>query len=134
MILRSFHCYLGLLALAAFLYTGLHLQFGLSDLPGSQELVRSLYRANHIYVLFASLVNLSLGCYLSSNPIRWRRVFQVLGSLLVLASPMILLFAFFHDPPRGELERTFTAAGVLSLTIGVLCHVAGAPGRAVRCS
>jgi hypothetical protein len=79
-----------------------------------------MYRANHVYLLLASLVNVALGCYWSGARAGWRGKLALGGSWLLLLAPAVLLYAFFAEPPRGSPERGFTFIGVLLTLVGVV--------------
>ena len=126
MTLRSSHFWTGLVGFAVFLATGLYMRLGFPELYGANEVVRYHYRANHIYILLASLINLALGCYFQLG-VGWRKKTARLGSLLLLSAPVVLVAAFFIEAPKGAPDRVLTLIGIFMVFIGVLCH---APNRA----
>ena len=100
--------------------------------PGIEEpglLVRALFRANHIYLLAAGLINLALGFHLVAHGTPWRRNLQVSGSILLLLAPLVLFAAFVHDPPRATPHRLLTSIGVIMLFAGTMMHVSGRTRR-----
>ncbi len=119
------HRLAGLATLAAFLITGFYLRFGLR-LEDGEHAIRYLFRANHVYILLAGLVNLALGAYLVPAARPWRRRAQQTGSALLLAATAALLAAFALEPPRGDPHRPITSLAVLGLFAGTLLHLAGA--------
>jgi len=127
---RRAHLIMGGLTLLGFAITGFHM---LWTLPGLFEEggnpVRFLYRANHLYLLFAGLLNLALGSYLELCEEGWRRRLQVFGSGCLLIAPLVLFPAFFIDPPRLSPKRPTTEAAIFLVFIGTLCQL---PGRASR--
>jgi hypothetical protein len=93
------------------------------------ETVRYLYRANHIYILLTALVNLALSAHLQpAAGIRGR--IQVAGSVLLTASLVLLVAAFFREPPHPDPHRPFTGFGIYAAVAGVIAHVLAAPRRA----
>ena len=52
----------------------------------------------------------------------WRRAAQRLGSLLLLAAPVVLVAAFFIEPARGAPERPLTTLGMVLLLGGIVMH------------
>ena len=99
--MRRIHIAIGLLGVIAFLLTG---QVMKHHHPRMEELsaeVRMMYVSRHIYLLEASLVNVVLGPYLKMHPRGWRRVFQQIGSVMILLSPLSLLIAFFAERRWG---------------------------------
>ena len=127
MTLKKAHFRVGLIGVAVFLATGVYMRVGFPDLYGANEVVRYHYRANHIYILLASLLNLALGCHLRLG-LGWRKQAAVVGSALLLLSPVVLAAAFILEAPKGTPDRLLTLIGIFMAFIGALCHV---PGRGV---
>src|SRR5262249_48663322 len=94
-----------------------------------EEAIRYMYRANHVYLLLSSLINIVVGTYRTGVRPGWRGISGLVGSVLMLVSPFALLFAFFFEAPHGLPERVATALGVLMLLIGVLAQW---PNRALE--
>jgi hypothetical protein len=117
---RSLHLVLGVGGVLAFLGTGAYMATHFPEAYESGEPIRYMYRANHVYLLLASLVNLAIGMYRGATRPGWRGALGVTGSALVLAAPLILLYAFFVEPPRGVPERPATLIGAIGLLLGVL--------------
>jgi hypothetical protein len=64
----------GLVTLLGFAVTGFYMLWTLPGLfADGGSPVRFLYRANHLYLLFAGLLNLVLGSYLRLSDGGWRR-------------------------------------------------------------
>jgi hypothetical protein len=120
------HRGVGVATIAAFIGTGIYLKLRGPDLFETDEMVRYIYRANHVYILFAGLLNLSVGAYLCMHARRWRRNLQVAGSIMLLIAPVILVLAFVYEPGSASPQRPMTSAGVMLLFLAILCHL---PGR-----
>lgn len=86
----------------------------------ANEAIRYMYRANHVYLLLGSLVNLAIGFYRGGTHPGWRGKAALAGSALVLIAPLVLLYAFFVEPPRGVPERPATLVGIAMMLGGVL--------------
>ena len=127
--LRKLHFVVGLAGVAAFLVTGAYMRAGFPDLYAANEVLRYLYRSNHVYILLASLVNVALGVHLTPVPPGWPATVSLLGSLLALVSPAVLCFAFFVEAPVASLERVWTLIGVAAVAAGIALHVLGAARR-----
>ena len=121
--IRNWHLAVGLAGVVVFLGTGVYMRTGFPELYGANEALRYIYRANHVYVLLASLVNLALGAHFAAGRTGWRAAFATGGSILALASPVVLCFAFVVEVPEASPERTVTLLGVLALAFGVAAHV-----------
>lgn len=127
--LRKVHFAMGLAGVAAFIVTGAYMRAGFPDLYATNEVLRYLYRSNHVYVLLASLVNVALGVHLTAAAPGWRSAVSLIGSLLALAAPVVLCFAFFLEAPVPTPERVLTLVGVIAVTAGIALHVLGGVRR-----
>ncbi len=86
-----------------------------NHLQGMPNETRMLFRSTHIYILLASLINLVLGVYMSPPGQKHKIVLQAAASLLILASPCLLLLAFFTEPQMADLARPFSRLALYSL-------------------
>lgn len=127
--LRKAHFVVGLAGVVAFLVAGAYMRAGFPDLYAANEVLRYLYRSNHVYVLLASLVNLALGVHLTAVAPGWRATVSLIGSLLALASPVVLCFAFFVEARVATPERVLTLIGVIAVAAGIALHVLGGARR-----
>lgn len=98
---RVFHVWLGLGAVAVFLYSGLYMRRQFPEAYAAHDAIRYLYRANHIYILFTALLNLTLGFQLSDAGRRGKGTLQMVASALVAAAVPLLVSAFFVEAPQG---------------------------------
>ena len=126
--MRRTHLILGLLGVVAFLGSGLYMHyqyqhFAVPEAYGSNEALRFMFRANHIYLLMASLVNLTIAVYFRAPTHAYVRWIGRIGSALVLVSPILLGVAFFVEVPDATPDRTLTRYGVIVLAAGVLAHL-----------
>jgi hypothetical protein len=125
---RKLHFAVGLAGVLAFLATGLYMNAGFPDLYAGNEVMRYLYRSNHVYILLASLINVALGVHLTPAAPGWRATVSRVGSFLALVAPVVLCFAFFFEAPLATPERVWTLAGVAALAAGIALHVLGGLG------
>ncbi|MCH6551358.1 MAG: hypothetical protein IH804_05005 [Planctomycetes bacterium] len=123
--LDKVHRRVGVATVVVFLLTGLYMRLRFPGLYDHNQVVRFLFRANHIYLLASGLLNIAVGTYLALQPGGWRRNLQVAGSLLYLAAPALLLVAFFYEPPQARPERYLTVIGVVVLLVATVCHMVG---------
>ncbi len=122
--LRVVHATVGVGGLLAFLSSGLHMRSIFPEAYEAHEAVRFLYRANHIYLLFASLLNLVLARYVVAPQAWARRVAQLLGSSGVVSAVPILAAAFLVEPRLGGGARGLTLLGCIVALAGVILHAA----------
>ncbi len=120
-LLRCLHLAVGLLGLLAFLAASLYLYLDLAE-RAQGELQGIMYRATHIYLLCAALLNVQLGCYLSVLNFPLARTLQWLGSILLLLAPPLLLLAIFDEPVSTSPELPYTLPAVIALFVGVTLH------------
>ena len=130
--MRRAHLLVGVFGVLVFLGTGLYMRSGFPGLYVGNEALRYMYRANHIYLLLASLVNMVLGIYLAAPEAGWRALLSRIGSVLVVLSPALLCYAFFAEVPKASPERVFTALGVFALAAGVVAQLPSYRVRGAR--
>lgn len=121
--MRRVHLIFGIVALVAFAATGMVMRVHHPPLRTLGEDVRLMYRSRHIYLLGAGVANLLLGLYLVPSRSAWRWGFQTAGSILFLASPILLGLAFFAEPGNrltSELWRSHL--GLFALLGGTILH------------
>ena len=129
MTLRQVHRLAGLATVIVFVVTGAYVHYRYDHLRGMTDATRLLFRSTHIYLLFTGLLNLALGLYLSPARGSWARRLQLLGSVLILAAPVLELAAFLREPFLGGLQRPFTTSAVYAALAGMILHL-GATGSA----
>jgi hypothetical protein len=122
MAIRSLHLLVGIGGALAFLGTGAYMATHFPAAYDANEAIRYTYRANHVYLLLGSLINIGVGIYRTGTRPGWRGIAGLAGSALMLAAPFVLLYAFFFEAPRGTPERAATLIGVSMLLIGVLAQ------------
>ncbi len=118
--LRNVHTIAGLLMGLIFIVTGFYLQFnidGNNDVTASQHM---MYRANHIYVLFSSLIHLLMIPYFVSYNALWANRLKYAVSVTLLLSSLLLVLAFIKEPVSGLMDRPLSAWGLYFLLISVL--------------
>jgi hypothetical protein len=121
--MKLLHQIVGVSVVVIFLLTGQYMDFHRPHMDELDDGVRMMFRSRHLYILLAGLVNISVGAYFSCRTRLWRRVLQWIGSMLIIIAPFLLIAAFFYEPVLGGLPRTFTLPGIISLSVGALCHL-----------
>jgi len=100
--LRNCHLFVGGLGLLLFVLQGQYMArvLGVEHLADAS---RMLYRSAHIYLLLACVANVGVGYYMPrSTPIN---VLQGLISLILLASPVLLIVSFLTESTVDSLDR-----------------------------
>ncbi len=124
--LRSIHLSIGVLAVVAFLLTGQYMHWVHHHLQGMPDGPRLFYRSSHIYLLWSSLLNVLLGCYLTRPQRRLLRHAQTAASLAILAGPFLLCTSFFVEVYNPGLVRPMGRLAIYLAFGGVLAHAATA--------
>jgi drug/metabolite transporter (DMT)-like permease len=116
------HRTVGFVGIVVFLLTGVSLRLHVPPMPELADGTRMLFRSRHIYIILASLINLAIGINYQTGLGRNRRRFQAVGSVLLLAAMLLLVLAFFVEPPRSRLDGKLAALGIVCLLAGTLCQ------------
>lgn len=122
--LKWLHLTAGVLGIVAFLGTGQFMHHRLDHLAGMPDAPRALYRSAHIYILFAALLNLGIGAYVTAARAIVPRAIQYVGSALLVAALLSFLYGFFVETPLGLVERPTMRTGINWALWGVLLHTA----------
>jgi hypothetical protein len=117
MTLRKFHFYFGLTLFAGFIFTGLYMRFNFANVPHENIPVRMMFRANHIYILLASLIHLLISFV---NTTATKKFLELTGSIISIVATVTLFIAFFIDPITNSLQRDITRLSVVGLFAGTI--------------
>ena len=120
--LRRSHLVVGIITVLAFLITGMIMRMHDPPVAAMEWTERLLFRSRHIYILCAGLVNLAIGVHYALPETKIRYGGAVAGSLLVLASAILLFFAFFAEPMAGRVPGPLSTLGLFALFGGVLLY------------
>jgi hypothetical protein len=119
------HRWVGLATIGLFLVTGALMRQHHVQLLAVDSALRMLFRSRHVYLLFSGLLNVSVGLRFGLPSSGRGSRMALLGSLLILASPVLLAAGFFLEPMRsGEAGRT-SGFGVFAAFLGVLLYSLG---------
>ena len=120
--LRSLHLIAGVAGLAAFLLSGQYMHHFLGHLRSMPDGPRLLYRTAHIYLLWASLLNMLLGAYFAPAVQSRVRILQCAASIMVLVSPVLVAFSFLTESASPELIRPACRIGIYLAFAGCMIH------------
>lgn len=121
--LKKFHIILGIIILVTFSISGLYMRLSFPTLYKGNEAIHMMFRANHIYILFVGLINVSLGTYSFTYEEKLKKVRQLLGSSFIAISSILFTLAFFTEPIQGSFIRKFTSLAILLVAVGTLLHL-----------
>jgi len=123
--LGTTHRWVGIGTIVVFLVTGQIMDhLGLDQMPIDSGL-RQLYRSRHIYLLFGGLVNLAVGMRFVLPTSGTGSRIAVVGSILMLVSPIALASAFFFEPPKLGHSTLLTILGVFASYLGLFFYCLG---------
>lgn len=89
----------------------------MAGVPRENIPVRMMFRANHIYILFASLLHLLIS-FTKKGAVA--KPLELTGSIISIAATITLYTAFFIDPITNSLQRDITRASVAGLFAGIV--------------
>jgi len=118
--LRNVHTISGLLLGLIFIVTGFYLQFNIGTDHSVSASQHMMYRANHIYILFSSLIHLLMIPYFVSYNALWANRLKYAVSATLLVSSFLLVLAFIKEPVSGLMDRPLSAWGLYFLLVSVL--------------
>jgi len=93
-----------------------------NHLAEMDDLPRALMRTQHLYILFAALINIVLGSYLTVSKDKLIKTFQIFGSLLIISATLMFLYSFFTELPTDHIERPLCRIAIYIMLAGVLSH------------
>jgi len=76
--IRISHLIFDFLMFVVFLLTGQYMDRNFNHLIDMDDLPRALMRAQHLYILLATLINIALGSYLTVSKDKLVKTFQIL--------------------------------------------------------
>ena len=121
--MKKIHLIFGVFVVMAFLLTGQYMDKLYNHMVGVPDAQRLLFRTRHIFILLAGLLNLGIGAYFAYRVEKWRRVVQLLGSLLIFAASFLFVIAFFYEPKLSDLHTPLSHWGTYTIAVGALLHV-----------
>lgn len=130
--MKRLHLIFGILLFVAFLITGQFMRADFPDKDAIDQFLRVLMRSRHIYILFSSLIHLALGCYLTMAPRTLARSLQYLGSALLFASSLLLVWAFVSEAYVLHHFSDFSRYGLFTSLAGIGLHVIGAAAEKLK--
>ena len=96
---------------------------GFPGLYNDSPEVRMMFRANHLYILFSAMINLSLALNKIDSSGNVMRLAVRISSALVILGGILLAAAFFIEPASANWNRPLTFYGVVFHLIGILIIV-----------
>lgn len=120
-----FHLIFGIVLFFVFTTTGSYMRAYFPDKEAIPQELRILMRSRHIYILFSALLHIALGLNFRFSPAKWRKVFQVLGSLTLTISSGLLLWAFISETYSYQHFSEISRFGIYTSLAGIIFHLIG---------
>jgi len=83
-------------------------------------------RSRHIYILLSSLIHIVLGIYLEIYVHVWRKVLQILGSILLILGSVLFVWAFIYETYELGHFSDISRFALYATLAGVVFHLFGA--------
>jgi FtsH-binding integral membrane protein len=120
---------IGVTGLIVFVLTGQYMHWHFNHLQGMADGPRLMYRTAHIYILWATLLNLVLGLYVKPEENNMRKRIQQAGSLAIMVSLGLVTISFFTDSQNVTLWRGWARMGIYLALAGSVFHAAAVARR-----
>jgi magnesium-transporting ATPase (P-type) len=121
--MKRAHLFFGIVIFIIFLVTGRFMRWDFPDKETIPPEFRMLMRSRHIYILFSALLHLLLGFYLQIHPQTWRKILQILGSILLFAASFLLVYAFVYETYSAHGFSEISRYGLYATLGGVILHL-----------
>ena len=120
-----FHLVFGLFMFIVFVTTGKFMRIDFPDKDAIPQELRLLMRSRHIYILFSALIHLMLGVYLRIRPDLAQKILQYSGSIILIASSVLLVWAFIVETYSLQHFSDISRNGIYTSLAGVGLHLLG---------
>lgn len=127
--MRWIHLVFGLILFVVFTQTGTFMRIDFPDKDAIPQELRLLMRSRHIYILFSALIHLVLGIYMQIRTALWQRILQLAGSAVLLASSVLLVWAFITETYSLQHFSDISRFGIYTSLAGVGLHLLGGVSR-----
>lgn len=122
---KWFHLTFGILLFVVFTVTGRYMRVDFPDQDAIDQFLRVLMRSRHIYILFSSLIHISLGVYMQLRPQAWRKAVQIAGSVALVTASVLLVYAWRVETYDLQQFSDLSREGIYLSLAGVVLHMIG---------
>jgi uncharacterized membrane protein len=125
MAIRWLHLVVGVVVFFVFTTTGSYMR---ADFPNKDAIppeFRMLMRSRHIYILFSALIHLAIAAYFRLARAPLVRTVQVIGSVLLLCSSGLLIWAFAAETYSFRHASNISSFGIFTSLAAVIIQVIG---------
>jgi len=129
--LKKLHLWTGIIFLILFLLTGQYFRIYLHGLQTLPDAERLLLKTGHVYLFFASFINIMFGLYWPEpEKIKWT---TIANQSLILISPVLLTYSFiFEAALTYNISRLVGALGVILIFIWLVTTATGVVWKKLR--
>lgn len=120
-----FHLIFGIILFFVFTTTGSYMRADFPDKEAIPQELRILMRSRHIYILFSALIHIALGLYSRFAIAKWRKAFQLFGSITLTISSGLLLWAFISETYSYQHFSDISRFGIYTSLAGIIFHLIG---------
>lgn len=119
------HVIFGIAVFIIFLITGRFMRADFPDKEIISQEFRLLMRSRHIYILLSGFIHILLGLYLAIDKESWRKYLQLIGSVLLFAGTILLIYAFFYETYTTKYYSDLSRFGLYTTLGGTIFHLFG---------
>ena len=123
--MKWFHLIFGVLLFLVFTVTGRYMRVDFPDKDAIDQFLRALMRSRHIYILYSSLIHITLGVYMQLRPQAWRKFIQIAGSVALVAASVFLVIAWRVETYDLQQFSDLSREGIYLSLAGVVLHLIG---------
>ncbi|WP_460218652.1 hypothetical protein [Psychroserpens sp. MEBiC05023] len=120
--LGKIHLFLGISIVIIFLLTGQYMHHKYDHLKDMELMNRALFRAGHLYILLFGLINVAIGAYIKPLKHKLLSKIQNFGSVPIIISSALIIYAFFTELPTEHIERPLSRLSLYMVFFGVTIH------------
>lgn len=115
--LRNLHLLVGLAVVIIFILTGQWMKY--HHIDETVDRVRFSIRANHLYILFLGLINLTAGTRQLFDGDKLKSRLLSLSSSLIFTATAVAIYAFFYEDKMGKSRPMILLTAILA-SIGAI--------------
>ena len=127
--MKWFHLIFGIALFVVYTVTGRYMRVDFPDKDTIDQFLRVLMRSRHIYILFSSLIHIVLGIYMALNLRLWQKLFQITGSILLVVSSGLLVWAWYFETYQTQQFSDISREGIYLSLAAIIFHMIGGVSR-----
>lgn len=129
---NTLHRWVGLTGVAIFIASGISMRLSHVEHIPEGAALHFIFRSRHIYLLFSALLNIAVGLAPSLPESGRGSRIGIIGSALIIVSPVLMALGFFMGPLMTQHENELSRFGVYAAALGMLLYGLATWSRATR--